>query len=189
MTTSKDGALPLYADPTRFSSLSDFYARLASSDAVLNRVPMLRKKSPTLLVTTSPVVSAVENGGLLPMVSVDAEATIPERAITLARSVSNAFLGYLVQQQTAAGIPHDQRVIVQVLNRADKVTVVKPRKKTIPILVFVAVMGAVIGTALILENLRPRTRVMEQATMPRLASPQVLQRETASGVERADTGR
>jgi hypothetical protein len=117
-------------------------------------------------VNVSPATSYVGgNVSLLPMLTVSGEAKTAAEAVAITRSASDAFRTYLSERQTKADIPDGQRVVVSVLNRATPPTVAEPRKKTIPLMVFVALLAATVGLALILENVRPRNRVVEPAPM------------------------
>jgi hypothetical protein len=59
-----------------------------------------------------------------------------------------------------------KRVRVEVVRQPQVPTLLVPRKKTRPIIVFLTVAIATFGLAFILENLRPRVRVVpdQQAT-------------------------
>jgi uncharacterized protein involved in exopolysaccharide biosynthesis len=72
-------------------------------------------------------------------------------------------LQYVRSQQALAAIPNGDRVDLQVLQNATPPVVVVPRKKTLAIVVFLAVVVAVVGLAFVLENLRPRARVIASA--------------------------
>ena len=76
------------------------------------------------------------------------------------------------RQQRDAGIPREQRVLVTVLNRANATTVsvLQPRKKTIAIMAFMAIMAATFGVALILENVLGLARA-SSSTCQRAISP------------------
>jgi hypothetical protein len=63
---------------------------------------------------------------------------------------------YVKSQQALAAIPNGDRVDLQVLQNATPPILLQPRRKTLPIVIFVAVMTAVVGLAFILENARPR---------------------------------
>jgi hypothetical protein len=62
---------------------------------------------------------------------------------------------YVESQQQAASIPAAQRISIQVLKRPAPPVIIEPRKKTLPIVIFLAVITAAIGLAFVLENLRP----------------------------------
>ena len=62
--------------------------------------------------------------------------------------------------------------MLQVVNPPQPPVVVAPRKKTLPIVVFMMVMAATLGTAFVLENVRPAVRIVpgsvqdEQSSRP-----------------------
>lgn len=162
-TQTPTGSALAYADPGRFAYLADLYARLANSDAVQRRILPDGIEPPTV-VTAAPVVSNIGNQGLLPMLIITGRSTMPQRAIGLTRAASAAFQSYLAERQAKAGIPDDQRVVISVLNLPKKAIVATPHKKTTPLMVFLAVLAAAVGLALILENLRPRSRTAKPAS-------------------------
>src|SRR5439155_15807741 len=100
---------------------------------------------------------------VLPMVALSSEATSPQRTAALINARIAAFRGYIERQQTKADLNDRKRVVVQVLRGGDAATavVISGKKKTLPIVVFLAVMIAVVGVAFMLENMRPRVRRVE----------------------------
>lgn len=173
--TPSNGSAPVYADPNGLGSLADFYARIATSDAVRIRVARkLDLRAPIATPTTNPgvlilprilaapVLSSVANQGPLPMLQISGQSSSPSEALAVARAAGEVFQSYINAQQARAGVPAAMRVRVTVINSPDAPLLVTPRKKTLPILVFVTVVGAILGTALILERMRPRVRVVEQ---------------------------
>jgi hypothetical protein len=142
---------PGYADPSRFSTLAAFYAQLVNGDQIQRRVvhPQLKQV----------LFGAVEidriNNEALPFVDITAFAPSPVVARRLAEDGTRALQSLVSAQQTKANIPDDQRVLLQVLQHPTNVRVAEPRKKTIPIVVFMTVLIATLGALLALENLRP----------------------------------
>ena len=182
------GAASGYADPGRLASLSDYYSRLANGDEVRRHI---RKEGQApLAFFAAPVISNVTgNATLLPMLTITGEATTPGRALENTRTASAGFRGYVEQRQVEAGIPDQQRTVISVLNRAAKATVIQPRKKTIPIMVFLAVMAATLGLALILENMRPRLQVVEPTLMSNLADHRASHPQPTASAGRSDARR
>jgi hypothetical protein len=142
---------PGYADPSRFSTLATFYAQLVNGDQIQRQV--VRPQLKQLLF------GAVEidhtNNEALPFVDITSFAPSPVVARRLAENGTRALQSLVSAQQTKANIPDDQRVLLQVLQQPTKVRVAEPRKKTIPIVVFMTVLIATLGALLALENLRP----------------------------------
>jgi hypothetical protein len=186
---TSNGAAPEYADLGRLSSLSDYYSRLANGDAVLRRIPRKRGEAPPVFVAAPLISYATGNATPLPMLTISGEATTPGGALGSTRTASAAFRGYVAQRQIKAGIPEDQRIVISVLNRAAKATVIQPRKKTIPLMVFLAVIAATLGLALILENMRPRLQVVEPTLTSNLADHRASHPQPATGAGRSDARR
>lgn len=147
------------ADPNRLNNLAVLYAELATSDPV--RQVMLRDGPIIGKVLAAPVVRG-DNQIMLPLVDLTAIATSPGRAIKLARRSAAALTTFITTQQRQSGVPDSDRVITQYVIDPRKAVVYQPRSKTMPIVVFLAVMFATTGLAFLLENLRPRTKAKEQ---------------------------
>jgi hypothetical protein len=143
-------------DPGRFNNLAVLYAELATSDPV--RLLMLRDGPLRGKVIANPVVGGGEFKIQLPMIDVTAVATSPERAVRLAQRSANALTSFVRDQQQASKVPVDDRAVIQTVVRPGQVLLVQPRSKTMPIVVFAAVMFVTVGLVFILENLRPRRR-------------------------------
>jgi hypothetical protein len=91
------------------------------------------------------------------MIRLTGTATTAGAATLTAQRGAQAFLEYLGSQQRAAGIPPKQRVVVQTVSAPSvrTATLVQGHKKTMPVLVFLAVALATVGAAFALENMRP----------------------------------
>ncbi|HEU4975477.1 MAG TPA: hypothetical protein VFT50_10350 [Baekduia sp.] len=150
--TEKDsnGPAVLLGDQNRFAALSQVYAQLANSDVVRT---MLNASEP-VNGTVSADAAVDPNGMALPLLNITAIAPTLEGASRLAASASSAFRDYVARRQQDAGIAAADRVELQVLNSGQHAILVAPRKKTLPMLVFFAVMAAAFGIVLVLENQR-----------------------------------
>jgi hypothetical protein len=141
-----------FSDPGKFTSLSPLYAQLANSDAV--RARAVRAGGP--LEGTAKVIPTADTsyGGVnaLPMITVFATSPTQKGALSTAARISAAFQGYLVSSQTAAKIPDDKRVRIEVVNKAGDETLLVPRKKTLPIVVLLGVLSATVALAFAREN-------------------------------------
>jgi hypothetical protein len=142
-----------YADPGRFTSLAPLYAKLANSDAVKRLV--LRTGGPIVgrvkALPTADTSYGLVNG--LPMITIFGTASTQKDARVGATRYANGFTQFLVASQKQAKIPKDKRVVVEVLNAAGSDdTLLVPRKKTLPIVVFLAIMCATIALAFVREN-------------------------------------
>jgi hypothetical protein len=151
--------IPL-ADPNRLNTLAVLYAELATSDPV--RRQMLEDGPLRGKIIATPVVVG-ENRVMLPFIDVAAIATSPRGAVVLAQRAADAFGVFMRDQQVANRVPAADRVIVQQLVRPKPPKLFQPRSKTMPVVVFLAVMFATIGLAFLLENLRPPRRPEEDA--------------------------
>ncbi|MDP9491775.1 MAG: hypothetical protein M3P42_06185, partial [Actinomycetota bacterium] len=149
-------------DPAHLTSLAGLYARLAVSDQVYRL--MLRGGPLPGFVQAEPLAAGKDNSGSpLPMIGLSAVSTSAPAAHALAQRHVNAFVRYLELRQAEAQIPADERVVVEIASQPQKPVLIEPRKKTRPVIVFLAVMIAVIGLAFILENMRPRVRPIPAA--------------------------
>jgi capsular polysaccharide biosynthesis protein len=149
---------PKFAPSTRFIDLANTYAELVTSDAV--REIMLRDGPLRGLVEATPLVATNGSDAPLPMISIRGLAASPEAAMLVAQRANKAFQEYLNNQQDRGGVPTSQRAVLTQVRQPSPATTVmlEGRSKTVPIVVFLTVMLAVIGLAFILENLRPRVR-------------------------------
>jgi hypothetical protein len=149
-------------DFSRMSGIALIYSEIADSDVV--RAAARPRPAKTEKVTTSPYAPAsAPPGTVLPMVALSADAASPARAAALVNGRIGGFTRYIERRQDDARVADDRRVVVQVLKHGDAgtATILVGAKKTMPIVVFLAVMIAVCGLAFMLENMRPRIRPVE----------------------------
>jgi capsular polysaccharide biosynthesis protein len=159
LPSSPDSSAPAVpiADPGRLSTLTALYAELANSDEV--RRLMLRDYRPDAVeddVVKVTAVPAPQYSTILPLLKIEATSDSPSNAVALANRASQAFRTWLERRQNAAQISGDRRVLLDVVNRASEPVRVSGRGRTLPIVVFLTVMTAILGLVFILENLRPR---------------------------------
>jgi hypothetical protein len=164
-TPSPSTTNPGYADPSRFSTLATFYAQLVNGDRIQREVVRPQQKQ---LLFGAVEIDRTENQAL-PFVDVTAFAPSAVTARRLAENGTRALQSLVAQQQTQANIPDDQRVLLQILQQPTKVKVAEPRKKTVPVVVFMTVLIATLGALLALENLRPS--IAPAVTKVRRAKP------------------
>lgn len=146
------------ANPGFLNGLTDLYSQFANSDEV--KALMRSEGAPkTWTIQAAPVQPTI-TGGVLPIVALAGRAHSGPDAIRAVTYGRRALVDYVEKQQEAAKIPANQRVNLQVVQRATKPVVVLPRKKTLAIVVFVAVVAASVGLAFALENLRPRVQAV-----------------------------
>jgi hypothetical protein len=147
-----------FADPNRFPSLAVLYAYLAMSDPVKQIMARSGPVEDGHIVAQPVVVTSSGYGTTLPLVAIAATESTPAKAKALVIRATDAFRTYLEEAQVNNEIPAQNRVLVTVLTRAEKPVLVKGRSKTLPLVVFVTVIVAVVGLAFLMENLRPRVR-------------------------------
>jgi hypothetical protein len=160
-------------DPVHLTGLASLYIRLATSDPVIKEVEKGGKIEEGGLQAFPVSSDDTGRGTQLPMVTLSAQSTSPQKAEDLAARHLKAFVGYIERQQVKAGIPPEERVVLETVRKPGKAELLVARKKTRPVIVLVAVMLVVLGLAFALENLRPRVRVLpgqEAFDPPRLAS-------------------
>jgi hypothetical protein len=155
-------ALSASADPAVYGQLATIYANLATSDAVkqivLREGPVDFAKEP-MLATVVPYSYQNSSSPPLPLITLEAQAESKQRAIDLVQREARGFLAFLHMQQTQNNIPQNRRVRVSIV-KADQIRLLKPRSKTVPIMIFMLVMIATLGLAFMLENVRPRVRLV-----------------------------
>lgn len=144
--------LPKYNDPFRYAGLAPLYARIAESDEVRARVGPTAGSYDVIGGADTTYGRATQ----LPMVSFFGKATSPGNAQEIAGRAMSTFVTYMQQRQREANIPDDERVLFQVLNAPQPAVLLEPRKKTLPIVVFLSVVIAAIALAFVLENARRR---------------------------------
>ena len=149
-----------FADPTRFAVLAALYAQLINGDLVRRRI--LKGLPPGTKLSAQLVTDPATNGAL-PLVDVGSLAHTRAEAARVSRAAADLFRSYIAHQQASAGIPRNQRVLLQVVSTKAPI-VTMGRTKTLAIVTFLAVMTATVGLAFILENLRPHMRALAPAT-------------------------
>lgn len=143
------------ADPNRFNSLAILYAELAASDPVRQ---VMRRDGPVRGKVVATALRDERSGTLLPLIELAAISTSPPAAIALAMRGANALNTFLQEQQRANNVPAADRVVVQTIVQPRGALLFQPRSKTMPIVIFLVVMFAIVGLAFLLENLKPQAR-------------------------------
>jgi hypothetical protein len=168
-TTDAGGKGATHAtDPSRFISLALIYSQLIPSDDV--RQIMLRHGPVNGTVEAAALTDPSNTNDALPLISIAGLADSPGASTRLVQRATSAFLTFLRNQQTQAGTPPSQRVVVQVIKKPGSPKLLQARSTTLPIVVLATMILATIALCFILENLRPRVRVMTaEAQNARLA--------------------
>ena len=149
------GAPPVpLGDQDRFAALAQIYSKLANSDQV--RIALRDDVAIPGDVMAEATVN--ESGQPLPLMTITATSNTAADAQKLANGTMDAFRRYVEEQQVRADIPSGERTRLEVLERGEEPLLLAPRKKTLPGLVFFAVMIGMLGLIYILENLRPQPR-------------------------------
>jgi DNA-binding protein Fis len=153
---SKSSPVPA-GDLNRLTALANLYVQLANSDVIKS---IVARHSPAggHLITASQNYSFSPSyySSALPIVTINGTGTTRANAILTTQAGVDALSSYLRRQQNSARISDAQRVVLQEIQRPRLTTVMNPTKKTIPAVVFLTIMLAVVGLAFVLENLRPR---------------------------------
>ena len=156
------------ANPDRFNALAVLYAELATSDPV--RRLMLRDGAIDGQIIATALRDS-ESGTQLPLIDMTALAASPQEAVALASRGVLALQTYLEQEQRSSGVPALDRVVLQEVVRPTEAEVFQPRSKTMPVVIFLAVMFATVALAFLLENLRPRYGEVKELEEPSVARP------------------
>jgi hypothetical protein len=160
----------------RFAGLAVIYSNLVTSDPVMS---IMRRQGPVRGSLQAAAVEATPGSeDYLPIISIAGFADTPPGSLQLAQRASNALRTYITQQQVEHNVRDADRVLLRPLNVAGGTKLFAPRKKTLAIVIFLTVMLASVGLALVLENLRPRTRTAGDRAVP--LQPYDSARRTAS---------
>ena len=181
------GSQRKFTDAARFTGLASLYAQLAQSDQVRARIEKTGGRLDGAFEAI-PVVDNTSGPSPLPLVALFGKAgTRAEARTTLERGLAG-FIGYVKSSQEAAGIPAKQRIELSILNAPSQAILIEPRKKTLPVVVFLAILMASIAVVFILENSR-RGRIMGDAeSLPKLRSPELASEAQRRSPERAADG-
>ena len=154
--TATTPEVPRFGDPSRFNALAALYANFVPTAPVRR----IMKRGGPINGSASAVVRAGRAEGLLPIIDVTGVSTTPQAALSVATRAVKALREYIELEQARNNIPARQRVIIEQITNPTAPELAQGRKLTRPVFVFVAVLIAVMGLAFILENLRPRARVV-----------------------------
>jgi hypothetical protein len=166
-TTTTPSSTPV-ASPQWLASLAQSYVELGNSDAV--QAMLARDHTVHGTMSVAPEYAGQNETGILPVLDVNGLGPTAADAEHASQAGAAVFMRYFKQQEIANGVAPKNRVRLAILNKAAAPQILVKRKKTLPIVIFIAVMTAAIGLAFILENLRPRVRVVpaEVGEEPRL---------------------
>ena len=143
----------------RLSTVAVIYANLITSDPVMS---IIRRGGPVhglLQAAALPVQQGSDQ--LLPIIQIAGFASTAHSSAEITKRATSALRQYVEDQQHVNGVPDNQRLSLELVNKAGDSKLFTPRKKTLPIVVFLTVMMATIALTFVLENLNPRVRVVE----------------------------
>jgi hypothetical protein len=155
-------------DPARLATLARYYAQLLTSDPV--RLRAERSGSTGEIVATP--IRDDQSGVILPYIDILSISTTAEGAIKYADASVRALGAYLLALQRSNNVEAADRVIIEPIVVPEGASVYRPRPKTMPIVVFLAVMFAIVGLAFVLENARPRARRLDPESRSELPKPE-----------------
>jgi hypothetical protein len=160
------------ADSGRFVSLALLYSSFANSDPVKR---LMLKMGPPIpgQIESAAVLTSAGSSDALPIISIAGLAATQRDSLQLTARATTALVAYIRGQQAANDIPDDDRVVVQVIEAPGRSTLLAGRSKTVPAMVFLAVLTVVLALVLVLENLRPRVRAVGRAADEPLARPKL----------------
>ena len=144
-------------DPVALVPYAVLWANMADNDPVL-KLAFGRTKIPGTIEAAT-IMSSPGSTDALPIISIAGIGDSPKNALYLARAETRGMQAYAAQQQQ--GAPAGQRVQLDVVKQPNTAQLLKGRSKTVPIVVFLTVLIAALGLVFVLENLRPRIRVLE----------------------------
>jgi hypothetical protein len=132
------------------SQLAMYYAQRAQDDEVQRQIPVGGFER---LVTAAPVMDA-SGRNAQPFITVSGASTSAKDAVRTAHRGAELLIAYV--EKLSAATPLSQRAVLSISTDARKPVVIQPRKKTIPIFIFLVVLIATIGLIMVLENMRPQ---------------------------------
>lgn len=138
--------------PAWLTQLASTYAVLAQGDAVQRRIQVGGTER---LVTAAQLTDASGRNGL-PFITVSGASTSASDAVRTAHLGAEILMQTVQQEQNTRRIPVGERAFLRIVQDAGPPTVVQPRKKTVPIFIFLVVLIATIGLIMVLENMRPK---------------------------------
>jgi len=139
--------------PTPANTAGDaaIYVQFANADAIQNQ---LRSIPGEVLASE---ITDPSDGADLPFVALTATAPTPQDAVALVQKTFSVLTTYIGQQQAADGVAVGQRATLRVIASGNPPKLAGGSSATVPLLIFVAVLGAAIAIAFMLENARPKT--------------------------------
>jgi hypothetical protein len=169
-----------FGDSARFVEMAMLYSKLAVSQPVRT---LMAQKGP-IRGAKDVSVTAVQD---LPIIEVAALGESRAAAIELAQRQADGLRAFIADEQRSAGVPADNRIDLQIVERAGakaalpseaNTWVISGRSIMRPMLIFVVVCLLFFGLAMMLENLNPRLRAVP-------ARPTVVEDEAPTAIRSA----
>lgn len=137
------------------SNLASVYAAMANGDPVQ---ALVRRAAgvPNGVVDAAEVVDA-PTGNVDPLITLTSSAGTASGAVKLAEQMPTVLQQYIARQQHAGNVPQAQRVQLDIVKQGFQPELASSTSITVPALVFMGVLGAVITLIFMLENLNPKT--------------------------------
>jgi hypothetical protein len=150
-----EGPQQVFADPARLANISLLYAQLANSDPVQQAVKRQALENGLNPGTVTAIAVQEVGIGPLPLLRFDGTAASAGDAKATTATAVDAFKRWVARSQAGADILQQDRISLKVLQEPGAPVVTVPRKKTMPVMIFLTVMIITCGLAFLLENLRP----------------------------------
>jgi hypothetical protein len=173
------GSRAQYENAARFTGLATLYARLAEGDELQELIEEDGKLPGEL--QAAPAIDTTAGAVPLPIISLFGKSPTASGAEQVAARGLDAFLSYVATKQAEAGIPERQRIEFRVLNAPQPAILIDPRKKTLPVVVFLAVMIAAVAVVFILENASRQRSAAGLDAVPELRPRDTVRRESSDG--------
>lgn len=148
------------AVPSSLTDTANLYVQFANGDAVQALIAGRTNIKGTVSAAPVYMTNPAAYVNQLPMIYIIGSSDTPAHARTLASVGTKAFEDYMAQQQRLAHVTPSIEVLMKEITRPRTVVATGGAKKTLPVVVFLTVMMAVVGVAFVLENLRPRVRTI-----------------------------
>lgn len=152
---------PRFSDPSRFVQLAGLYAELFDTDQILSRIPPVQGGGS---VDAQPLITPT---GAFPIILFTSRSTSPRAAAELVVRGMTALRSYVRTQQVANGVPKENQALLAVISYPHGAAVVSKPSLVVPGAVFVLVLSGFLALAFVLENLRPRVRLVGSADQSR----------------------
>ena len=149
---TKGGTSQGPVDTNILRNLASVYINVATGNEVMS----LLKKSGPIDGTIETNQMLAPDSSTLPLIQISAVASTPQAAYSLGKRHLRAFQTWLRTNQQQAGTERANQIILQPVIGPLPPHLLAGRKKTVPILIFLATLVIVCGLAFVLENLRPR---------------------------------